>query len=315
MHFRAIKNIIYVGKFLSKGVRVKMSDVLTLIESKMNCMSKRQKSIAEYILGNYDKASFMTAAKLSKETGVSESTVVRFAAELGFDGYQKLQRALKEVTRAKLNALQRIDMASDRIDSNNILDTVLQLDIEKIHSTMEEIDPDQFEKAADALVKARRIYILGLRSSATLARFLFFYINPVFDDVKLINASSGSEMFEQILKVNEQDVVFGISFPRYSTRTVQALEYAKSKGATVIGLTDTGASPIKKVADYCLTACSDMVSFVDTLVAPLSVLNALLVSIGMKKRDDVYRSYGQLEEIWDKYGVYNVNDLTDDNNG
>ncbi len=279
-------------------------DIIRYIKNNMDKFSKRQKMIAGYIIENYDKASYMTAARLSDEVGVSESTVVRFAAELGFDGYQKLQTSLQDVTRSKLTSVQRMEFVSQRIDTKNVLAEVLQSDIDKIQKTLQDIDQEQFDKIVDALINADNIYIIGVRSAASLAMFASFYFNLLFENVKLINTSSASDVFEQILRVDENDVVLGISFPRYSQSTLRALEYAGKKGATVVGLTDSTHSPIVRLSEYCLMARSDMTSFADSLAAPISVLNALIAAVGIKKRDEVSKTFELLENIWDEYHVY-----------
>lgn len=279
-------------------------DIISYMKKNMVTFSKRQKIIALYILENYDKAAYMTAAKLSEEVGVSESTVVRFAAELGFDGYQKLQNTLQEVTRTKLTSVQRMEIASRRIGDGDILTDVLQSDIEKIQKTLSEIDNEQFNGVVNAIVNAKNIYIMGVRSSASLAMFASFYLNLIFDNVRAIHTTSSSDVFEQIFRIDEDDVIFGISFPRYSKNTIEALQYAKTKGATIIGLTDCKHSPIVKESDYCLLARSDMASFVDSLVAPFSVMNALIVALGIRQHKEVSQTFGELESIWDEYNVY-----------
>ncbi|MBE7042364.1 MAG: MurR/RpiR family transcriptional regulator [Ruminococcaceae bacterium] len=280
------------------------TNLLNKIEEEYTSLSKGQKRIADYILKNYDKASFMTASKLGKLVGVSESTVVRFAAELGYDGYPQLQKALQEIIRVRLTAVQRLEVASNRVDEENILQTVLTSDMEKIKVTLEQIDRSAFQKTVETILSAKHIYILGVRSSAALASFLGFYFNLMFQNVRLVHTSSVSEMFEQILNLEQGDVVIGISFPRYSKRTIQALQYAKDSGATVISLTDSNHSPLVSLSDIALTARSDMVSFADSLVAPLSLINALIVAISMQKKDEVTRNFEKLEEIWEEYHVY-----------
>ncbi|MCX7715016.1 MAG: MurR/RpiR family transcriptional regulator [Clostridia bacterium] len=279
-------------------------DILSYLKSNMSQFSKRQRMIAQYILESYDRAAYMTAAKLSDEVGVSESTVVRFAAELGFDGYQSFQKILQEVTRTQLTSVQRMEVASRRIGNRDILTDVLNSDIDKIEKTLQEIDGEEFKNAVAALSEAKKIYIIGARSAASLAMFAGFYFNLIFDDVRLIQTTSASDLFEQILRVDKGDVVLGISFPRYSKSTIKALEYAKGRGAIVIGLTDGQNSPIVKESTYCLIAKSDMEAFVDSLVAPFSVLNALIVALGMNRKDKVLGTFEQLEHIWDAYGVY-----------
>ncbi|MBR2742174.1 MAG: MurR/RpiR family transcriptional regulator [Clostridia bacterium] len=273
----------------------------------MPSFSKGHKAIGKYIIENYDKAAFMTASKLGRAVGVSESTVVRFATELGYNGYPKLQKALQELIRAKLTSVQRIQASSGRINENEVLKNVILSDIEKLRLTLEDIKKDDFQSAVSAILEAENIYILGVRSSASLASFLGFYFNLIFDNMRLINTTSVSEMFEQMLRVKKGDVVIGISFPRYSRRTVRALQYAKDRGAAVVAITDTLTSPLTDCSDYNLIAKSDMVSFVDSLVAPLSVINALIVAIGLRKKDEVFSVFEELENIWDEYDVYEKN--------
>lgn len=279
-------------------------DIITYIGENRRKFSKRQKMIADYMTQHYDKAAYMTAAQLSIAAGVSESTVVRFAAELGFSGYQALQKHLQEVTRTQLTSMQRMEVASRRIGNGDVLSGVLESDIEKIQKTIQEIDKEEFERSVDAFLQAKHIYILGVRSSASLAMFAGFYFNLLFENVKPIHSTSAADMFEQILRAGKGDVVFGISFPRYSNSIIKALEYAKKRGATVIGLTDSINSPIVKETSHCLIARSDMDSFVDSLVAPFSVVNALIVALGMKKKQEVSDTFEHLERIWDEYGVY-----------
>lgn len=282
----------------------KYQDLLAKIQSNMAELSKGQKLIANYIVNHYDKAAFMTAARLGEVVGVSESTVVRFAIELGYDGYPKLQRVLQELIKSKLTSVQRMEVSSNRINEENILKSVLQSDMEKIKITLEEIDQDVFNNVVESILNAKRIYILGVRSSAPLASFLGFYFNIIFDNIRLVHTTSVSEMFEQIIKVTEEDVVIGISFPRYSKRTIKAMQFVKSQGATVIAITDSLESPLATNADHSLIARSDMASFVDSLVAPLSLINALIVAIAMRRKDHIYETFGKLEKIWDEYQVY-----------
>jgi len=278
--------------------------LLEKIEESFPKFSKGNKKIAKYILTNYDKAAFMTAASLSKNTGVSCSTVVRFAVELGFDGYPEMQKALQEMVRNKLTSVQRMEVTSKRVGDRDILTTILNYDILKIKQTMEEIDKNAFENAVESIFKAKSIYILGVRSSASLAGFLGFYLNLIFNNVKLISTTSASEMFEQLLRVNEDDVVIAISFPRYSARTIKAVQYAKNQNANVVAITDSIASPLSELANNTLIARSDIASFVDSLVAPLSVINALIVALGMRNKEYVSDNLSKLEKIWDEYNVY-----------
>lgn len=279
-------------------------DILSVIQNSMPTFSKGQRLIARFILESYDKAAFMTASKLGKTVNVSESTVVRFAAELGYDGYPSMQKALQEMIRNKLTSIQRIEVANDRIGNQDILSMVMQSDIEKIWMTLEETDRASFRQAVDAILSAHRIYILGVRSAAALADFLGFYFNLIFDNIVLVHTTSASEIFEQLLRVGPEDVVIGISFPRYSSRTVKAMRFAKDRGANVIALTDSEASPLAEAATETLLAKSDMASFVDSLVAPLSLVNALIVAVGRRRNEDVEQIFADLEQIWSEYGVY-----------
>ncbi|WP_318361886.1 MurR/RpiR family transcriptional regulator [uncultured Agathobaculum sp.] len=281
-----------------------MNDLITKIQSELPGFSKGQKQIARFILEHYDKAAFMTASRLGVTVGVSESTVVRFATELGYDGYPHLQRALQEMIRNKLTSVQRMEVAGDRMGGRDVLQTVLHADMDMIRLTLDEIDRDAFQGAVDALMGAKRIYILGVRSSSALASFLGFYFNLLFENVTLVHTNSVSEIFEQVLRVGPGDVLFGISFPRYSKRTLSAMKYARDRGARVIALTDSQLSPLARVADHVLLARSDMASFVDSLVAPLSVVNALIVAVGMSRRDEIEQTFNKLERIWEEYDVY-----------
>ena len=260
----------------------KNSDLITMIENNMENFSKGQKLIANFIINHYDKASFMTAAKLGAEVGVSESTVVRFANEIGFDGYPALQKELNKLVKSKLTSIQRMEISSARIKDSNVLKSVLLSDMEKIKATLEEIDLESFDNVVESILKAKKIYILGVRSSAPLASFLGFYFNLIFNNVRLVHTTSVSETFEQIIYASKGDVVIGISFPRYSMRTINAMKFAKKKGATVIAITDSNDSPLTENSHHTLTARSDMASFVDSLVAPLSVINALILAIAMR---------------------------------
>lgn len=286
----------------------KQNDLIKRIRDSYSKLSKGQKLLANYIVEHYEKAVFLTAAKLGKIVGVSESTVVRFANELGYDGYPKLQRALEELVKNKLNSIQRVEVTSDRIDQSHVLKSVLQSDAEKIKYTLEEIDEKVFDQAVEMILKANHIYIIGVRSCAALANFLGFYFNLIFDNVKLVDTNSVSEMFEQIYRMGEDDVVIGISFPRYSKRTLKAMEFAKKRHAGVITITDSALSPMIQFADCSLIARSDMASFVDSLVAPLSLINALIIALCIKRKDTVVSSLEDLEKIWTEYQVYDNSD-------
>lgn len=278
-------------------------DILTVIRENMDSFSKGQKRIAAFVLESYDKAAFMTASKLGQTVNVSESTVVRFAAELGYDGYPSMQRSLQKMIRSRLTSVQRMEMANDQMGSD-VASSVLRSDISMIRSTLEELDPVRFQNAVDALLKAKKIYIMGVRSSSAISRFLAFHFNHIFDNICEVSANTVSEVFEQILRVGEDDVLIAVCFPRYSSRTVKAMHYARSRGATVIAITDSEVSPVAAEASITLTAKSDMVSFVDSLVAPMSLANALIVAVSQKRSQDVSDAFKQLEQIWEEYDVY-----------
>lgn len=279
-------------------------DILSLIAKESTGFSKGQKLISNYILENYDKAAFMTAGKLGRTVGVSESTVVRFAAELGFDGYPGMRKALQEMIRNRLSSVQRIEVAKDMMDNNNVLETVMTSDIDKLQITLDEMDHAAFDAAVEAILSAKHVYVVGMRSSASLAGFLGFYLNLLLDSVHVVNDTAVSEIYEQIIRIREGDVFIGISYPRYSRRTLKAMKFAKSTGAKVIGLTDGKNSPFVGVADINLFAKSDMVSFLDSLVAPMSLINALIVSIGMHTTDTLSETFKTLEGVWAEYDVY-----------
>lgn len=272
-------------------------------------MSKGQKRIAEYLELHYDKAAFLTAARLGTAAGVSESTVVRFAIGLGYEGYPQFQQALEEYVRHKLNSIQRIEVTSGLLQERGVLESVLLSDAEKIRVTMETIDKRAFEKAVDTMLKAKTIYVIGIRSCAPLASFLSFYLNLIFQDVRALLTSNSSELFEQMIHIGEEDVIIGISFPRYSMLTLKALEFANNRNAKVITITDSKNSPMNLYSSCSLLAKSDMASIVDSLVAPLSVINALIVSLCMKKQKNVIETLENLEEIWDEYQVYNNDEI------
>ena len=282
-------------------------DLFTLINERMHSLSKGHKLIANYILSHYDKAAFMTAQKLGRTVGVSESTTVRFAAELGFAGYPELQKALKDLVRNKLTSVQRMEATSEVIDSDNVLERVLSLDIERIRRTMEETSVEDFNSAVDKIVSADTIYIVGTRSAASIASFLSYYLGLLFPRVKLVVSATSSELFERIMRIDEKDAMIGISFPRYSKQTVQALRYAKDNGAKVIAITDSQNAPIARYADSLLIARSDMASFVDSLVAPLSLINALIVAASTRNLDASYETFERLEKVWEEYDVYEKN--------
>ena len=282
-------------------------DLLKKIEYEMPNFSKGQKAIAAYFLNEYDKAAYMTAAAIGNQVGVSESTVVRFASLLGFKGYPELQRALQEIVRINLNSVQRVQLTNSIIGEGDLISKVLAADTEKIRHTLEEIDREAFDRAVDKLIAAKNIYIIGARSSAFLAGFLDYNLSMLFSNVRLVQTGSGVEVFEQLFHVGKGDVVFAISFPRYSSRVVNAVKFARDKGAEVIAMTDGIGSPIAKNSTELLLARSDMVSFVDSLAAPLSIVNAILVAIVRKKQNECSERLQQLEEIWEEYDVYDKN--------
>ncbi|MCY1714213.1 MurR/RpiR family transcriptional regulator [Caproiciproducens galactitolivorans] len=282
-----------------------MNNLLIIrIRNKMKEFSKGQKLIAKYIEEHYDKVAFMTASKLGATVGVSESTVVRFATEIGYTGYPELQQAMQEMIRNKLTSVQRMEVTASRIGDADILDSVFNQDIETIRRTMEETPHEDFYRSVDAIVAARKIYILGARSSLALATFLYNYFNLIFENVLLVKSTSEGEIFEQMIRVDERDVVIGISFPRYSRKAVNAMNFAHKRGATVIAITDSLLSPLANEADYTLLARSDIASIVDSLVAPLSLINALIVTTSLKKSGELTQVFKRLEDIWDEYEVY-----------
>ena len=277
-------------------------DILSLLQEHFRTFSKGQKLIANYIMDSYDKAAFMTASRLGKTVGVSESTVVRFAVELGFDGYPSMQKTLQALVRTKLTSVQRIEVSNSRI-AGDVAGAVLQADIDALRRTGELLDREQLEKCVDAILHARRIYIVGVRSSAAIAFFLNFHLRSAFDNVQLITSASTSEMFEQMIHVTHEDVVLGISLPRYSVRTVKLLQYARARGATTASITDKVDAPAGRVSDCVLVAKSDMVSVVDSLVAPMSVVNALLALISRRQEQMLSRTYQDIERLWEEYDV------------
>lgn len=285
------------------------NDLKNRINERYSKMSKGQKLLANYITDYYDKAVFLTASRLGDVVGVSESTVVRFAAQLGYKGYPDFQRALEEMVHQKLSSVERIKEASAKTNQSGILESVLLSDIEKIKGTLRKIDPNAFALAVDTLLCARRIYVIGIRSCAPLASFLAFYLNYMFEDVALLSTNSSSELFEQMVRIGKEDVIVGISFPRYSMRTLKALEFANNRNAKVITLTDSVHSPMNLYSSCNLIAESDMVSIADSLVAPLSVINSLIVALCIRKQDEVANTFEALEKIWDEYQVYENDEI------
>lgn len=282
-------------------------DILRIIEENMDDFSKGQRQIARYLLTSYDKAAYMTAARLGSEVSVSESTVVRFVIELGYEGYPEFQKALQDMIRTKLTSFQRMEVTNNLIGDGDVLEKVLNSDVEKIRRTLDGVCRENFAQAVSKIVGARTIYIIGVRSSSSLAGFLNYNFRMIFDNVKFVQTTSGSEMFEQLLGIGEGDVMIAISFPRYSKRIINAVEFARRAGADVVALTDSPESPIAAHSTQLLVAQSDMVSFVDSLVAPLSIINAMIVAVAREKKDEVHERLQRLEKIWDDYDVYDKN--------
>ena len=280
------------------------NDILDILSDRQATFSKGQRRIAKYITESYDKAAFMTANRLGKTVGVSESTVVRFAVDLGFDGYPSMQKAMQEMVLNRLTSVQRIEVANDRIGDQDVVSMVMQSDMEKLRQTGETLSRDEFNSAVHAILNAKRVYILGVRSAAPLAEFLGYYLNYMFNNVHVITGCGTSEMFEKIVGVEASDAVIAFSFPRYSSATTKGAQYCRSTGATVIGITDNPDSPLGLASDHVLCAKSDMVSLVDSLVAPLSVVNALIVAIASKRQKELQHTFASLERIWDQYNVY-----------
>ena len=282
-------------------------DVLSVISRENSGFSKGQKRIAKYILENYDKAAFMTAGRLGKTVGVSESTVVRFAADLGYDGYPGMRKALQDMIRNRLTSIQRIEVSKAALSGDNVVKAVLSSDIEKLQITLEECSRANFNAAAEAILGAKHVYIVGMRSATALASFMGYYLNLILENVRIVSDTAVSEVYEQILRVKPGDLIIGISYPRYSHRTVKALEYARSRGARVIAVMDGENSPLVPLSDISLFARSEMVSFLDSLVAPMSLINALIVAIGMQAQEKLEETFNSLEKLWSEYEVYEKN--------
>lgn len=277
---------------------------MSRIDAHASEFSKSQRSISQYIIHHYDKAAFMTASRLGHTVGVSESTVVRFATEIGYDGYPAMQKAMQEMIRSRLTSLQRIEVTNDRIGNANILDSILQADMDTIRGTLETISHSEFDDTINSIVNAEHIYIVATRSCAPVSAFLGYYFNLIFGHVTVVNAVSESEFFEKMLRVCDKDTVIGFSFPRYSSSVAKALRYAHDKDATVVSITDSSASPIAKYATHLLLTRNDMVSIVDSLVAPLSLINAIIAAVAAKKKSEVSAAFAELEHVWDEYSVY-----------
>ena len=278
--------------------------ILHIIESHMTTFSKGQKRIAAYILENYDKAAFMTASKLGKLVSVSESTVVRFASELGYDGYPSMRRALQEMIRSRLTSTQRIQAAGDRLAGPDLLGAVIQSDMEKLREVVTQADRSAFGNVVERIRNARHIYIMGVRSSYFVAGYLNFYMHLLFENVTLIQSNAAGEIFEQLFRIGPEDVLIAISFPRYSQVTMNTVKFARDRGAGIIAITDNELSPVYQMSDAALMAPCEMISFVDSMVAPLSLINALLVALAQRMGADVSTTFAELEDIWNEYGVF-----------
>ena len=278
--------------------------ILHTIENNMSSFSKGQKRIAGYILENYDKAAFMTASKLGKLVGISESTGVRFASELGYDGYPSMQRALQEMIRSRLTSTQRIQAAGDLLDREDLLGAVLQSDIDKLREIVGEADRAEFDNVVERIMRARHIYILGVRSSSFVAGYLNFYMHLLCENVTLVQSNAAGEIFEQLFRIGPEDVMIAISFPRYSKVTMNTVKFAQDRGASIIAITDNELSPVYQMSDAALLAPCEMISFVDSMVAPLSLINALLVALAHRMGTDVSTTFAELEDIWNEYGVF-----------
>lgn len=280
------------------------STLISRIEESYPSMSKSHKVIADYILENYEIAAYLTAARLGEETGISVSTVVRFASTMGFEGYPEFQQALRETIKGKLTTPQRIEVSLSQISNDEIIDRVLTKDIDMIKDSLANISREDFKKATETINSAKKIYIIGVRSSASLASFMYFYFKMIFTNVRLISSNSESEMFEEIIKISPDDVCIALSFPRYSKQVYNVLSFARDKGAKIVAITDNENAPIASLADHVLIAKSEMTSFMDSLVAPLSIINALMLSVARQRSDEVKQAFVDLEKVWDQYEVY-----------
>ncbi len=279
-------------------------DIFSLMQDSSRKFSKGQRAIHDYIRQSYDKAAFMTAAKLGKTVGVSESTVVRFAVELGFDGYPAMQKAMQEMVLNRLTSVQRMEVAARSLADHDLLSTVIHSDMDKLRRTLDTVSREDFTAAVDAILQAKSIYILGVRSAAPLASFLGYYLNYMFPNVHIVTTSGAAEMFEKIVGITSDDVVVAFSFPRYSSATAKGAQYARATGARVIGVTDAQDSPLGQNCDHVLLAKSDMLSLADSLVAPMSIVNALIVALSARREKEVSATFHNLERIWDEYKVY-----------
>ena len=278
-------------------------DILHTLAEETDRFSKGQRRIAAYILENYDKAAFMTANRLGKLVGVSESTVVRFASELGYEGYPGMQRALQEIVRGRLTSTQRIQAAGDQL-SGDVLGAVLQSDMEKLREVVAKADRQEFNRVVDRIQDARHVYILGARSSTFVAGYLNFYLHLLLENVTLVQTTAAGEIFEQLFRIGTEDVLIAISFPRYSSVTVNTVKFAKERGAAIVAITDNELSPVYQMSEAALLTPCEMISFVDSMVAPLSLINALVVALAVRQGKDAAATFSELERIWNEYGVF-----------
>lgn len=290
-----------------------VSNLLVRIDMNRSTFSKGQRRIANFIEEHYDEAAFMTASKLGEIVGVSESTVVRFATEIGYEGYPYLQKAMQEMIRDKLTSIGRIEVTTGRIGDNDVLDSVLNQDIDKIKRTIDEISKEDFERAVDAIINAEHIYIFGVKSASYIASFFGYYLDLMFGNVVMLNTTSKTTNYEKLFRITDKDVMIGISFPRYSTMAVDAMNFARERGAHVVAVTDSMVSPLVETADSILIARSDIASIVDSLVAPLSLINALIVAMVIKRKDEVKETFSKLEQVWLEQNIY-ASDIKEDSN-
>jgi len=287
---------------------VPSQNVIKNIQDNYSKLSKGQKIIAEYMINQYDKAAFMTAASLGKNLNISESTVVRFANALGYSGYKELQRELQELIRNKLTTVQRLNLSENYSKNEHTIAKVMEKDVENLRKTLSEVDFDKFYTAVEMTTKARNIYIMGLRSSSFLSGYMAFYMNFIFDNVKLVQPGA-NDIFEQLAKASDEDVIICLTYPRYSKRTLEALEYSKNKGCRIVSFTDSLISPAADKSDITIIARSDMLSFVDSLVAPMSLINAFIIAVGSEKKEDITPYFEELEKVWKKYSIYDENSI------
>ncbi|MBN2287486.1 MAG: MurR/RpiR family transcriptional regulator [Tissierellales bacterium] len=280
------------------------ADLIKLIQSHYPKFSKGQKAIAQFIIEHYERAAFMTASKIGQTVDVSESTVVRFATALGFDGYPELQKSLQVMIKNKLTTVQRISLNEAQDDSDEFIRRVLKNEVNSLRNYYEELDEKRLDKASDLILGARKIYILGMRVSYTLALYLGFYLDVILENVKVMNLGSNS-LFEQMVRINEDDLFVIISYPRYSKQSLDAVNFAKERNAKILAITDTESSPFYSISDVALLGKSNMVSFIDSLVTPMAVINSLITSVGLKEKQDIVKYFDLLEDVWDKYSIYN----------